>query len=129
MRSRPPPVYEFLVYGLADPRDSLIHYVGRSSHGLQRPRAHSPRYNVSIGRRAWLEELGRAGLSYRIVVLERCATFGALCEAEARWIDLGRGAGWPLLNVRRSAMGGVPRPDRLRRYGPSIFDVLRGGAA
>ncbi len=107
----------YLVYALADPRSGATFWVGKSTSGLSRPRAHGSLSGLRDADRTnrakahTIRELQALGLSYRIEVLEslpepeRAADvasrlpFGiALGEAERKWIAFGRAEGWPLLN-------------------------------
>ncbi len=107
----------YLIYALIDPRDRSRFFVGKSTSGTTRPRAHgspsvlrdSDRSNPAKAR--LIRELQSSGLRYEIEVLEylpapdKTSTpvqrlpFGvALGLAERRWIANGRAARWPLLN-------------------------------
>lgn len=91
---------QLLIYGLTDPRTSAIRYVGKSTQGLLRPRAHARRLDGDDSHKGnWLRALQAAGIAYGIVVLERVADRGLLDEAERRWIAHGRLQGWPLTNI------------------------------
>lgn len=89
----------FIIYGLRDPRDGAIRYVGQSSRGLLRPRQHF--YQAKHGERGfksnWIRSLDSLGLKYEIVVLEQTA-LELLDEREIWWIAQGRIAG-TLTNV------------------------------
>lgn len=102
--------HEKLVYGLTDPRTGGIRYVGRSSTGLARPRAHfkALESETDLSHRVrWLRVLQRLGLSYGIIILEHCRNKDHLYEAEERWILAGRRLGWELTN---STAGGKDGP-------------------
>jgi hypothetical protein len=83
------PSNDVTIYGLVDPRDSRIRYVGKTSVTLNtRLRAHLNdvrRGRVYIPRHKWLSELLAAGLVPSIVELE-CVLDGSWQEAETRWI-------------------------------------------
>lgn len=122
-----------IVYGLIDPRDGLLRYVGKSSNGLSRPRFHtSPgavRRERHFGKGRWIWELVQLALKPEIVVLEEADTKEALPDLEIFWIASLRAAGADLLNMTpggdgcafmtrtpewiekiASAQRGVPRP-------------------
>lgn len=109
-----------IIYGLVDPRDMLIHYVGKSVQGLKRARAHQyqDKRAGNPSRLAWLNELSSSGRRYDIAVLECIsAPHTSLCwwwtglntsplnDAERWWIAYGRACGWPLLNQTAGGEG------------------------
>lgn len=96
-----------IVYGLVDPRTSLVRYVGRSSNGMQRPKHHRHQLRKDY-RSNWIRELKQHGLSYGIAVLEEYTSPDALGEAERWWIAYGRMSGWPLTNLTDGGDGGTP---------------------
>jgi len=84
----------FLVYGLIDPRDRSIRYVGRSSYGMLRPKSHKTRaFKESNAKAQWLRELFALNLDYEIVALQYVETLEQLDDAEIAWIALGRPSG------------------------------------
>ena len=102
------------VYGLVDPRDNFIHYIGKASDRT-RPYAHRRDAKSSriTAKCKWLVDLFDAGLDYSIVVLEavdqpllksNChwwlnnRNMTLLSETECWWIAYGRALGWPLKN-------------------------------
>jgi hypothetical protein len=93
-----------IIYGLVDPRDGMIHYVGRSSYGLRRPREHAMPSQLRRGdnpaKERWISDLVAGGLRYRIFVLATAETSEALDAIEREWIALGRRSGWPLKNIQ-----------------------------
>lgn len=115
-----------LIYGLVDPQDSLIHYIGKSSTGMKRPLQHREpnsrkRKNA---KNVWLDSMPN-GMTYDVVVLETVrnpGTAGHLCwwwtginatalnDAERWWIAYGRACGWPLVN---ESDGGEGNPGRV----------------
>lgn len=118
-----------IIYGLVDPRDGLIHYVGRSSSGLARPRAHRAQKSLRTAsqKNTWLRDLFEAGLDYSIATLDVVAPSEALLcwwwpyhtnhmnDAERWWIAYGRASGWPLTNMTDGGEGnGIRRSDLTR---------------
>lgn len=89
----------FLVYGLIDPRFGTFRYIGKSSSGMSRPRAHARL--AKRGHRGyvynWIRSLLALDLTYEIVVLERCAA-DSLDACEIKWIAWYRPFGW-LTNI------------------------------
>jgi len=139
--------YTHLIYGLVDPRDHLIHYVGRSANGLHRPHQHKTKH-VSAAMRDWQSELTARGLMQEIVVLEVVPTerayspavnvflpwwldgrnTRALSAAEGWWIAYGRASGWPLLNIADGASGGhyhKARPETVERRRAKLIGKRR----
>ena len=78
----------WLIYGLVDPRDGLVYYVGQSSRGLLRPTEHL--YPSAIKRQplraAWLIAMRTAGVNPVIRILERVTALGLLQAAERKHI-------------------------------------------
>lgn len=116
-----------VIYGLVDPRDGSIRYVGRTANVKSRYAAH-----CSLGvwwradnqrRRAWLEELQDRKLKPLLTELEAVPTFEAAVAAEERWIAKGRAEGWPLTNGHGSGLAGGVTEDakrlRARRRAPT----------
>lgn len=97
-----------IIYGLVDPRTQLVRYVGKSTSGLTRPRAH----RSASGRAAathsanWIRQLKSLGLDYEIVVLDQ-GSATELPALERWWISYGRASGWPLTNLTDGGEGSV----------------------
>lgn len=92
------PQREAFVYGLVDPISRIPFYVGESTIGMRRPRAHASKgwtYDVVI-----LEPVGdpTAPVASICPWLPEGRNPTALHEAERWWIALGRAFGWPLRN-------------------------------
>ena len=112
------PLYH--VYGLIDPRNRLVRYIGLSTLGVRRPQAHrrpSSRTRKYHSAR-WVADLARLGLTFEITVLEPIWSedYEALCRAECRWIAYGWACGWPLTNLTRGGDGakGLVKPPEER---------------
>ena len=122
----PPASPPNLIYGLVDPRTLLIRYVGLSSRGLDRPRAHRRPSCPDTYCRRWVKTLEQQGLTYEIVVLEVIDEASKLPAAECWWIAYGRACGWPLTNLTN---GGGPSEQALlekrRRKQAAIAEMLR----
>lgn len=97
----------YFIYALEDPRDGLPRYVGRTTNLAAREKEHARRVGYGRGRLAWLDELAAAGLRPRARQLSVERGVAAAIEGEQRWVDIGRRAGWPLVNRPGSARGGV----------------------
>lgn len=98
---------ENLIYGLVDPRTWEIRYVGKSTSGLSRPQAHLHKSNIR--RRdhvhAWVRQLVSQGLTYGIVILEKCAEAANLPHVERCWIAKLRFEGCRLTNLTDGGEG------------------------
>ena len=95
------PIY--LIYGLTDPRHfrlGELRYIGKSSSGLKRPKAHlwpsSCRKKTHLG--SWLSTLREVGLLPVIETIQICNSEGELNAAEVSWIAFSRGIGINLTN-------------------------------
>lgn len=98
----------FLIYGLVDPRNGHLRYIGRSSSGLTRPRGHKCPSNLSreIGHKAnWIRQLLAQGLSYDIVVIEEFDSQSELDTAEEFWIAYFASIGCDLTNKAKGGQG------------------------
>lgn len=91
---------KYFVYGLIDPRTSLIRYVGKSETGLARPGQHRTPSSLrdETYKNHWLRELFALTLDYQIVILQ-ASSIDAVCDDECWWIFYGRVSGWPLTNA------------------------------
>ncbi len=97
------------IYGLKDPRDGLIHYVGKSDCPARRKREHLEDVNCNSARVDWLGELKAVALEPEIVILATVHR-DEWQEAEIHWIALGYEEGWPLVNIHRGGCGGYREP-------------------
>jgi hypothetical protein len=107
---------QFLIYGLVDPRTKLVRYVGCSSKGLVRPRAHAHPKTLAKDRTHkanWIRSLLEEGYAYEIAVLAS-STEEALKADEVWWIAYGRASAWPLTNLTDGGdgtLGWSPSPE------------------
>ena len=92
------------IYGLADPRDGLIHYVGKAMSIRSRYKEHI-RNMPDTPRGEWLAELRDAHVLPVSIILEVCDVDG-LDLAERWWIAHGKRLGWPLTNIKLSGSYG-----------------------
>ena len=88
----------YLIYGLIDPRNEGLRYIGRSSSGLNRPKAHE-RDTTNSHKTRWIAQLKAAGLTYEIEVLEVVESPDLLNEAECFFIAYFRSLGCRLTNL------------------------------
>ena len=106
---------QMLVYGLYDPNTHECRYIGLSTVGVTRPKAH--KYDVERPnatndyKKAWLKKLAEEGKTYYYRVLEFVHKEEELGKCEKKWIAFGRENGWPLVNLteggdsRKGAIG------------------------
>lgn len=101
---------QFIIYGLADPRDGMLRYVGWSSNGVERAKA---RHSAHC--RNWEKVLETNGLKKQIVILQE---FPGLTDNEANetmgrletgWISYFKKLGFKLTNVTSGGEGTVGR--------------------
>jgi predicted GIY-YIG superfamily endonuclease len=92
------------IYGLKDPRDGQIYYVGKSNDPKTRYKAHLRQEDNNTDKQQWLAELRDAGLQPKQIVLE-WVTEDQWQKAEKRWINEGLRLGWPLVNIACTGKG------------------------
>ena len=107
------------IYGLLDPTDSRIHYIGHSSRPVGRLRNHikdgKERPGHNWFKEHWIATLLRRSHVPRLVILQK----DACAEDEVAWIAFGREVGWPLTNIHEGGLGGaVVRARFLQRMTP-----------
>jgi hypothetical protein len=105
-------IYEYLVYGLFDPRNGELRYIGKSSSGIDRALRHANKSVLDKERTHkanWIRTLHALGLKYEAVALEHHSNHTELIEAEAFWIEYYRSIGCRLTNTRDGGGGGPPR--------------------
>lgn len=124
-----------MIYALVDPRDQLVHYVGKTFRGLARPKEGFGRHE-GILKIAWFRELKVAGLVPETCVLQDRFDGEPVCWwlverntgqvnlAECWWIAFGRVLGWPLTN---QADGGVGAPGY--KHKPEALAKMSAAAA
>lgn len=104
------------IYGLRDPRDGKIKYVGQTRNLEARYSGHMavPMDRGLSAKEQWIKDLRDVGTKPELVILERPAVGKATGRAEARWIRDAQADG-PVFNIQ--AVGGFvpPRPARALR--------------
>ena len=101
---------KFLVYGLIDPRDGQLRYVGKSTSGLARPRQHVQPAFLKRDRRHkgnWVRSLVALGMRPEVEVLEVHESAETLAEAECFYIAYFRSLGCRLTNLTDGGEGQV----------------------
>lgn len=93
----------YLIYGLVDPRNNEMRYIGKSSSGLRRPSRHWSAKSLRLDRNGhkvnWLKQVLADGLEPRILVLERLECQEDLNAAEMAAISYYRSIGCKLTNI------------------------------
>jgi hypothetical protein len=114
-------VRDFLVYALLDPVTREVRYIGKSSSGLARAKAHlEPAYSLRHKgyKKNWLLALRNAGQLPAIIVLSRHTSNEEVLQAEIDYIRLYRALGARLTNQTDGGEGTcgrvVPAEERLR---------------
>jgi len=93
-------------YGLIDPRDRLIHYIGRTHTIKARMREHRGKGSRdNAARSIWIRSLHDEGLTFEHCILSQADPGYSVVEMEARWISVGIQRGWPLTNKEVSQSG------------------------
>lgn len=115
---------KFLIYGLVDPRDFALRYVGQTIKGMKRPR------EMHQGHcRSWIISLLENELVPLIIVLQEFPSSAdvreLLDEAEIKWIQESKKQGCNLTNHTLGGREGhwngiarLPRKDRGKSRGP-----------
>ena len=85
------------IYGLADPRDRKIHYVGHTVDLAQRLAQHVTD-TKQTAKTAWIAELSALKLKPLMVELA-IVPYDQRFDHEYKWIYMGRAMGWPLTNT------------------------------
>lgn len=92
------------IYGLVDPRDNKVFYIGSTLYILNRARWHCKYDNPSKLAKSYRtrkDHLRVLGLEPRILILEDDLSPLELSSKENTWIRRGFDAGWPLSNQIR----------------------------
>lgn len=112
------------IYGLFDPRDDQLRYIGKSTNPRKRMEAHygQARAGSVLHSRRWLAGLLARGLRAEVVVLECATTTEEANDAERFWIAAMRLACCDLTNL---TPGGDGQPKGCRRSA----DAVERGAA
>lgn len=85
------------IYGLIDPTNHRICYIGRTIHLYDRFDAHADEFSESL-KGQWMQRLRASGILPTIVILDSIE-YGDIESIETWWIEFGRRMGWPLSNT------------------------------
>jgi len=89
------------IYGLKDPRDGSIRYIGKSEDPERRFKGHLTDKAYSP-KTIWLDRLHAEGLQPELVIFDEVSA-DVWRRVEQRWITKGLALGWPLTNREASA--------------------------
>ncbi len=98
---------KFIIYGLVDPRNGQLRYIGKSTSGLRRPQEHShpSRLKKNTHKINWILQLRSLGLKPIITVLQEFGETDILYQAEHFGISYFRQLGMPLTNLADGGPG------------------------
>src|SRR5690554_6491925 len=79
---------DLLIYGLIDPRNNEIRYIGKSLYGLYRLKAHlaPSKLKIKSKKNSWIKSLLKLGLVPHIIVLDRAENEKELDQKEIEHI-------------------------------------------
>lgn len=102
------------IYGLVDPRDGQVRYIGMTTKTLEARLAghlNESHYRPKLcyHKSHWIRQLVALGLSPGIQLLEEVLVDDDWRTAEIRWIAYGRSQGWPLTNMTDGGEGAPGR--------------------
>lgn len=101
---------KYLIYGLVDPRDGNLRYIGKSCQGINRAREHAYPSYLSVDKSYcgnWIRKLQQLGLTFSWVVIQEFQDSDILSNAESHWISYFRSIGCQLTNL---TLGGEGTP-------------------
>jgi hypothetical protein len=87
------------VYGLTDPWDELIHYIGRAKDVFKRYAQHLNRPHKNEMKNEWMMSVKERGRVPGLLILEQDIEDGIAPEREKHWIDYYTAQGAPLTNI------------------------------
>lgn len=87
---------KWVVYGIVDPRDHLVFYIGYTRSIRDRKLSHKPNQNCRSSKR--ISELFELGLRPNFVVLQECQDEHHALRSEVFWIEMFRSRGSQLAN-------------------------------
>ena len=114
------------IYGLYDPRDDSLRYIGKSKNSAQRFKGHLSDFKRTTPVYLWIHQLRALGLKPYFLVLEEAEDW---IEAERRLIKEARARGEKLLNLAKGGNAPCCSVEVARRNGlmkSSKFIEFRG---
>jgi hypothetical protein len=100
------------IYGLVDPRDQRIYYVGKSNWPSLRLRTHIADTDSNKWKAEWIGGLLTEDLEPELKILEK-VNLSEWQKAERRWIKHGLDNDWPLTNIQAGGSGLTASCDRI----------------
>ena len=101
---------KYLIYGLVDPRNGQLRYVGKSCKGLYRPKSHwtpsSLRIQPFTPKNNWIKQVLADNALPSVIVIQEFPDSSVLSDAERHWIRYFRHMGCPLTNLTDGGEGG-----------------------
>lgn len=113
------------IYGLKDPRDNAIRYIGKSTKPAQRLRAHLKDRTINVQKAEWIDELQKLGLKPELAILQEVTEGHDWREAERDWIRRGFAKGWPLVNGCSGIKADSDTDCLLPFIRPDLIDVFQ----
>lgn len=93
---------KYIIYGLVDPVDMKLRYVGRSCSGLRRPKQHFEENRLlqepEGHKTRWIRKLKARGLLPTVIVIQELSEIDILNQAEKFWIKYFKSLGFDLIN-------------------------------
>lgn len=99
----------YVIYALADPRDSKVHYVGMTDNVYQRFLAHIQCSGNNFDKNAWMLSFREANVMVQMLELERAEHVIQARAREAYWIRHYTLLGHPITNVTHAKQRGYSR--------------------
>lgn len=87
------------IYGLKDPRNNEIRYVGKSINPTLRYSEHIHEKKTNKEKMEWLKDLSDNGAKPELVILETIGEDVDWQEREKYWIAFGYESNWRLTNI------------------------------
>jgi hypothetical protein len=108
------PISKCFIYGLIDPRDNTLKYIGQTTQGINRLRDHlyESKYDINSNYKKfnWIKKLLKLNLVFDVIYFEYCNTKEELNEAESFYIEYYKTLGCSLLNHSSSQnLSGRPK--------------------
>lgn len=102
-----PKANQYIVYGLIDPRDQQLRYIGKSNYGLKRAKQHFEKSSRKIRsyKNNWINSVFNDGLKPSIIVLSKCDSSSDAFEEEEHLIRYFKYVGCRLTNKTNGGDG------------------------
>src|SRR3972149_9379407 len=99
---------EWFIYGLVDPRNDEIRYIGQTVNpkGRLSVHLHAARHGEHTYRSRWIGGLLELNLKPSLTILEEAISTDKIDEREIWWITEAKARGWRLTNMTEGGDGG-----------------------